>query len=74
MTKQQKSILTKLTLKDVPMVRRHVYFYIVLFLFTTLLHHTAWKGSPSSTEAAEAGEMVAQVQQEMALAEARFAP
>ena len=76
MTKQQQPVLEKLTLKDVPMVRRHVYFYIVLLLTTTLLHNTVWTSSPcdASLEAVKAGEKVAEVQHELALAETRFAP
>lgn len=65
-----------MNLKDIPTARRHVYFYVVLLLATTLLHFTVWKPSvPDSTLAAiKAGEQAAQVQHELVLAEQRFSP
>ncbi len=75
MTKQQNSIRGQMTLNGIPTDRRHMYFYILLFLGTTLLHG-AWKNSlpEVAISAIEAGERVAEVQHELILAESRFAP
>ena len=75
MTKQQDSIGKKMTLVGIPMLRRHVYFYILLFLGTTLLHG-AWKNSlpDMADQAIEASVQVAEVQRELAVAESLFAP
>ena len=64
-----------MTLEKVPSVRRHVYFYILLFLTTAVLHN-AWKSSPPdvAAEAIKAGERIAEVQYELTIAEARLAP
>jgi len=75
MTKRQKSLRRQMSLKRISSVRRHVYFYLLLFLTTAVLHN-AWKSSPpdAALEAIAAGEKVAEVQHELAVAEARFAP
>ena len=76
MTKQQKSIGKEMTLSGVPTVRRHAYFYIVLFLGTTLLHQAVWKPSLSDapSDTAKVTQEIAQVQHELVLAGQRFAP
>jgi len=75
MTKRQKLTLQQMTLEKIPCVRRHVYFYVLLFLTTAVLHN-AWKSSSpdAAAEAIKAGEAVAEVQRELTIAEARLAP
>jgi hypothetical protein len=75
MTKRQKSIRTQITLSGISSVRRHVYFYLLLFLTTAVLH-SAWKCTPpdAALEAIAAGEKAADVQRELAAAESQFAP
>jgi hypothetical protein len=55
---------TKVNLNAVPSTRRHLYFYLLLFLGTAV-GHNLWQGCQSSTarpEAVQAHELVSQVQ------------